>query len=97
MPRKPKQFRTRHRERPPKMHKHPEYRQWRKFRKEYLLNYPLCVMCQAKGKKVLATVVDHIRPRTPQSPLICSVDNLRSLCTSCHNKHTRGQQAEGVI
>ena len=35
---------------------------WSKYRKSYLVQNPLCVMCLEKGSYTPATVIDHIKP-----------------------------------
>jgi 5-methylcytosine-specific restriction enzyme A len=35
--------------------------EWRKFRRLYIINHPLCVECLKAGNTVAGTVVDHIK------------------------------------
>lgn len=63
------------------------YRQaaWRTVRALKLQQNPLCEECKQKNRLVEAKVVDHIQPiRLGGEPL--DMANLRSLCTSCHNR-----------
>jgi 5-methylcytosine-specific restriction protein A len=62
------------------------YRQaaWRKLRAKVLEEAPLCVMCDAAGKLVRATVVDHIKPVRLGGERY-NERNLQPLCEGCHN------------
>lgn len=53
---------------------------WRKLRKAFLKQHPVCAACGWQ-----ANVVDHIRPVT-QGGAFYDVSNLQPLCTSCHNR-----------
>ncbi len=61
---------------------------WRKARKLFLQQHPLCVLCQAEGKIVAATVVDHIIPHRGDQQLFWDHDNWQSLCERHHNEKT---------
>ena len=54
---------------------------------------PLCAHCLAKGHTMPATLVDHIVP-LPEGPRL-DMDNLQSLCRSCHAKKTAADQGKG--
>lgn len=57
---------------------------WRKTRKLYLKNNPLCVMCKEKGLLVNGNVVDHVIPiKKGGEPL--DLHNLQTLCFKCHS------------
>lgn len=56
---------------------------WRKVRALYISAHPFCVMCQADGKVVQATVVDHIVPARKGGDF-WSEENYQSLCNKCH-------------
>jgi 5-methylcytosine-specific restriction protein A len=58
---------------------------WRKHRKLFLQEFPLCRECQNNGKIVPAVVVDHITPINQGGDKF-NYDNLQPLCSSCHNK-----------
>ena len=58
--------------------------QWAKIRSAKLSIDPLCAMCQAMGKATPATVVDHIIPHAGDWQLFTAIDNLQSLCATCH-------------
>ena len=61
---------------------------WRKIRAAQLAMEPLCRMCLAEGKYTPATDVDHIIPHRGNPRLMYDVDNLQSLCHSCHSRKT---------
>lgn len=61
---------------------------------------PLCEECRKNGWTVEAKDVDHIRPfaddrltEPKQRELFLDSANLQSLCTSCHSKKTKREQA----
>lgn len=56
-------------------------RPWQKLRARWLQEHPLCVHCDAKGRVRLATVLDHIIPRSKGGTEIES--NLQGLCRDC--------------
>lgn len=61
-------------------------RNWQKVRAMHLAEHPLCVMCLAEGRTVLATDVDHIIPRRDGGA--DGDGNLQSLCHSHHSRKT---------
>lgn len=63
-------------------------RRWRKARMLWLMTHPLCVRCEAEGRTVAATVVDHIDPHRGDYERFWSSDNWQSLCKQCHDKKT---------
>lgn len=65
---------------------------WQKARGAYLRLHPLCVMCTAERKVVLATVVDHVTPHRGDQGLFWDVGNWQALCAPHHN--TDKQQLE---
>ncbi|WGE43046.1 HNH endonuclease [Actinobacillus equuli] len=64
---------------------------WAKYRKGYLAQNPLCVMCLAKGIYTPATVIDHIKPveNGQADPLFWVQSNHQALCRDCHSYKTR--------
>ena len=57
---------------------------WKRYRKRYLREHPLCVEC---GRA--AVTVDHIIPVTgPDDPLFWPETNHQSLCIADHNRKT---------
>lgn len=61
---------------------------WREARGQYLLEHPLCVQCEAEGRTVVATVVDHKQPHRGDPGLFWDQENWQSLCTYHHNRKT---------
>lgn len=61
---------------------------WRKkIRPGKLAVNPLCEQCEAAGRVVVASEVDHITPiEAGGDPY--DFDNLRSLCKPCHSRKT---------
>lgn len=64
---------------------------WRRARKRYLTQYPLCLECQSQGKLTSATVVDHIQPHRGDKDLLWDERNWQPLCKDCHDRKTGGQ------
>ena len=62
--------------------------QWQKARALFLKQHPLCAFCQAEGKIVPATVVDHIIPHRGDQRLFWDQANWEPLCKECHDKKT---------
>ena len=61
---------------------------WRKARKIYLDQHPLCVMCLKEGRYVKATDVDHIKAHRGDPKLFWDQRNWQSLCHSHHSRKT---------
>lgn len=61
---------------------------WRKARKGYLREHPLCVECMKEGKYVPATVVDHIKPHKGDKKLFWDKNNWQPLCERHHGIKT---------
>lgn len=61
---------------------------WRRARTRFLRRYPLCVRCRAKGKFVVATVVNHVIPHRGDQGLFWDESNWQPLCKSCHDTKT---------
>lgn len=66
---------------------------WQRARKRYLRAHPLCVECEAEGKTVEATVVDHIIPHRGNQELFWDEEgNWQPLCKTHHDQKTgRGE------
>ena len=61
---------------------------WRKVRKLYLQQHPLCSLCQQEGKLTPATVIDHILPHRGDTTLFWDKKNWQPLCKNCHDRKT---------
>jgi 5-methylcytosine-specific restriction protein A len=68
-------------------------RTWRKFRKQRLIEEPLCVHCDEKGITKEATVLDHII-RIAIGGDKLTKENTQPLCRSCHNSKS-GKESHG--
>lgn len=66
-------------------------KEWKEFRKYYLMQHPLCRFCEEQGKLVTATVLDHIQPRSQGGPDF-ELWNLQPLCKSCNAKKTQSDR-----
>jgi 5-methylcytosine-specific restriction protein A len=59
---------------------------WLKLRMSKLRQDPMCQRCRAMGTIVQATHVHHVRPITEDYDGRLDMDNLESLCPSCHGR-----------
>lgn len=59
--------------------------QWRKLRALKLSQQPLCEECLTHGTHTPASVADHITPIN-RGGVALDIENLQSLCSTCHNK-----------
>lgn len=61
---------------------------WQRYREAYLAQHPLCERCQANGRLVAATVINHRRDHRGDMRLFWDAANHEALCKSCHDAHT---------
>lgn len=61
--------------------------EWKRLREQYINAHPLCEICDAGGRVTPATEVDHI-VEIQDGGDKTNLDNLQSLCTSCHRRKT---------
>lgn len=61
---------------------------WRKARKLFLQDHPLCEECKRNGVVKSATVVDHIEPHKGNGELFWNQSNWQALCKECHDRKT---------
>lgn len=59
---------------------------WSRAARAYLREHPLCVMHQARGELVAATLVDHVIPHRGDRELFWARGNWQSLCAHCHSR-----------
>lgn len=64
-------------------------RQWEALRVIQLSKHPLCIGCQAEGRVVPATVVDHLFPWTQISEQAFYINRFQSLCATHHATKTQ--------
>lgn len=60
---------------------------WKRARKAFLLEHPLCAECQRQGKLTPATVVDHVVPHRGDMTLFWDGE-WQSMCAACHSRKT---------
>ncbi|WP_431471940.1 HNH endonuclease [Nonlabens sp. SCSIO 43208] len=68
-------------------------RTWRKTRKLFLENNPLCIHCERLGVTTPANVVDHIIPISEGGDKL-NTKNLQPLCKKCHEKKSASESAK---
>ena len=61
---------------------------WRRARKMFLAEHPLCAECEKNGRLTAATVVDHIIPHKGDQALFWDESNWQPLCKRCHDRKT---------
>jgi 5-methylcytosine-specific restriction enzyme A len=71
---------------------------WTKFRKAYLVEHPICVLCRdsVPSRLVAASVVDHVKPMSKGGDKY-SHDNLRALCKPCHDGAVQSENRTGKM
>lgn len=62
---------------------------WRKLKKSFLADNPICVRCKLRNRIREAKVVDHIVPRAVEPDKALDRNNLQALCVIHHNKKTQ--------
>ncbi|WP_200974450.1 HNH endonuclease [Echinicola sp. 20G] len=61
---------------------------WRKVRKQYIEENPICELCAQYDIVSEGEYVDHIIPRRFCKEMEYDKRNLQTLCGDCHNKKT---------
>jgi 5-methylcytosine-specific restriction endonuclease McrA len=65
---------------------------WRRLRKVFLLQHPLCYECQRRGLLIPATQVHHVDERRLRPELALEWNKLHALCAPCHgSKRSKGE------
>lgn len=64
---------------------------WRKARKRYLAQNPICVECKKAGMLGVAKIVDHIIPHKGDPVLFWDQSNWQALCKMHHDRKTATQ------
>lgn len=71
---------------------------WRdRLRPAQLLREPFCRECSKAGRRVRASVVDHITPHRGDWSLFTDESNLQSLCKYHHDQKTAREQAQDRV
>jgi len=65
---------------------------WRRLSKRLRQQYPLCVLCLAKGINSITTCVDHIIELKDTTKHAYDLSNLQCICDSCHQKKTADER-----
>lgn len=68
---------------------------WQRRRHVWLIENPLCKICQTQGRATPATVVDHITPHRGNSALFWDRSNWQSLCKLCHDGAKQSEEKKG--
>lgn len=61
---------------------------WRRARRAFLIEHPLCAHCLEAGRTTPADTVDHIVPHRGDPALFWDRDNWQALCWRCHSRKT---------
>lgn len=69
---------------------------WKQLRHQQLTKQPLCEMCLAQGRVVVATVVDHKTPHKGNWSLFSDATNLQSLDKQCHDSVKQRMEKRGI-
>jgi 5-methylcytosine-specific restriction endonuclease McrA len=75
----------------------PRYssQRWRKMRRRFLDQHPLCKFCKQKGLIRAATVVDHVIPHKGDAVKFWSGE-LQALCKPCHDGDKQHMEKTGA-
>jgi len=69
---------------------------WRKVRAVKLARHPLCEDCDEHGRVEVAVQVHHLEGLATRPDLAFDMENLRSLCTTCHARREARERAAGT-
>ena len=72
-------------------------RSWRKARRVFLTEHPLCSMCEDEGKTSAAHEVDHIQKHNGDPVLFWDVKNWQALCSFHHRSVKAELERSGKI
>jgi len=68
---------------------------WRRKRRAFLKDNPLCRFCEQQGQLTLATIVDHVIPHRGDERLFWDETNWQPLCKACHDGAKRAMERDG--
>jgi 5-methylcytosine-specific restriction protein A len=68
---------------------------WKRIRRAKLSKDPLCELCQARGRTVLARVVNHRIPHKGNWALFVDPGNHQSTCKPCHDGEIQSREKTG--
>lgn len=69
---------------------------WARLRTAKLRSSPLCQPCEEVGRLVPATVVDHNTPVSKGGAPFPPLDDLTSMCPTCHSRKTAQEDRLGA-
>ena len=70
-------------------------KRWRALRNYFIQKNPVCAQCKRDGTIKGAQCVDHIKPISQFGMGVATdINNLQSLCNSCHAKKSSREGAE---
>mgnify|MGYP003888968157 CR=1 FL=1 len=55
------------------------------WRRQVLLNHPVCRRCEAGGRIIPSTIAHHVQPVTCHPELKLDITNGVGVCNACHN------------
>lgn len=74
---------------------------WRRVRLDQLTKQPLCENCQRHGRVTVATVCDHVDPKTKLDSATFFVGPFQSLCDDsryrCHSSIKQSEERLGFV
>ncbi|MBO6689527.1 MAG: HNH endonuclease [Henriciella sp.] len=65
---------------------------WKALRKQVLENNPFCVRCKRRGIVTVADTVNHIKKHESDEELFYDIENLESVCASCHGREIQSEE-----
>ncbi|KKB86457.1 hypothetical protein VW29_02550 [Devosia limi DSM 17137] len=81
--------------------KHYWTNRWKRARAEQLFKQPLCENCLRYGRVTVATVCDHVDPKTKLDPNTFFAGPFQSLCDAdpwrCHSKVKQSEERLGYV
>lgn len=72
-------------------------RTWRKARRIFLAEHPLCVMCTDEDRVSSATEVDHIEKHNGDPILFWDTKNWQGLCAFHHRSVKAQMERSGIV
>ena len=69
---------------------------YKRARRRFLAQNPLCAQCRADGITVAATELDHIKPAHTHPDLFWDRTNWQGLCRACHEAKTAAENRRYV-
>lgn len=68
---------------------------WRKGRRIFLAQHPLCERCLAAGRTVAATVVNHRVAHKGDEARFFAWANWEAICPPCHDRDVKAEEMRG--